>query len=141
MLLFKKPVLLCALFSFAACEYALGSPTAVSESTTTEAVHARATTKSAPATSSTGIYFITTEHITIAGHTDAYATVQPQTINIDIPTCIQTIAPDKNGFVPPGTCHAFYDYYPSFAAALVAAILFGIVTVAHISQATIYKKV
>ena len=101
----------------------------------------RASITIAPAAASTGIYFISTEHIIVAGHTDAYVTIQPQTINIEIPTCIQTITPDKNGHVPPGTCNAFYDYYPSFAAALIAAVLFGAVTVAHIAQAAFYKKV
>jgi hypothetical protein len=34
-----------------------------------------------------------------------------------------------------------YDYYPSFAAAVVFAILFGMLTLAHIAQAAVFKKV
>lgn len=92
-------------------------------------------------TSSSDIYFLTTNYITIAGETNAQVTIPGQTIAIAIPTCIQSITPDKNGYVPPGTCNALYDYYPSFAAAVVASVLFGILTVAHIFQAVKFKKV
>jgi len=85
--------------------------------------------------------FITTEQFTIPGQTDSYGTRHPQTIKIAVPTCIQTITPDKNGYVPPGTCGALYDYYPSFVAAVVASAVFGVLTIAHITQAAIFKKV
>ncbi|MCJ1432525.1 hypothetical protein MMC27_001882 [Xylographa pallens] len=61
-------------------------------------------------------------------------------LHLPTPTCIQTITPDANGYVPPGTCHALYKYYPSFAAAVVFSILFGALTLLHISQATIHQK-
>ena len=61
-------------------------------------------------------------------------------VSVSIPTCTMTSVPDKNGYVPPGTCHAYYDYYPSFNAALAFAILFGILTTLHITQAAFYKK-
>ncbi|PMD37550.1 hypothetical protein L207DRAFT_493027 [Hyaloscypha variabilis F] len=82
---------------------------------------------------------MTTDYITIPGVTNDHVTIAPQTLNIAVPTCIQTITPDKNGYVPPGTCNALYDYYPSFAAALVFSIFFGILTIAHISQAAFFK--
>ncbi|KAE9364408.1 RTA1 domain-containing protein [Stipitochalara longipes BDJ] len=82
---------------------------------------------------------MTTNYITIPGVTNDHVTLAPQTISVAIPTCIQTITPDKNGYVPPGTCNALYDYYPSFAAALVFSVLFGILTIAHISQAALFK--
>jgi len=85
--------------------------------------------------------FMTTNYITIPGITNDHVTRAPQTLSIAVPTCIQTITPDKNGYVPPGTCNALYDYYPSFTAALVFSILFGILTVAHISQAAFFKTV
>ena len=87
------------------------------------------------------IEFMTTNYITIPGVTNDHVTLAPQTISIAVPTCIQTITPDKNGYVPPGTCNALYDYYPSFTAALVFSILFGILTIAHISQAAFFKTV
>jgi len=84
---------------------------------------------------------MTTKYNTIPGVTNAHVTQAPKTITIALPTCVQTIVPDKNGYVPPGTCNALYNYYPSFAAAVLFSILFGMLTVGHISQAAIYKKV
>ncbi|MCJ1357595.1 MAG: hypothetical protein MMC33_007591 [Icmadophila ericetorum] len=83
--------------------------------------------------------------ITIRPHTP-YVPIHPThtQISLDLhlptPTCIQTIVPDKNGFVPPGTCSALYEFYPSFGAALLFSILFGALTIAHIAQAVHYKK-
>ncbi|KAJ7242162.1 RTA1 like protein-domain-containing protein [Mycena haematopus] len=79
--------------------------------------------------------FLTTKFITVAGHTNAHETVAGHTVTLVLPTCIQTEIPDKNGFVPPGTCHALYDFYPSFAAAVLFSLLFGVVTTLHITQA------
>ena len=64
-------------------------------------------------------------------------------IHLDLPsnTCHPTIAPDKNGFVPPTECNALYRFYPSFAAAVVFSLLFGVVTVVHFAQAAAYRKV
>jgi hypothetical protein len=98
------------------------------------------TASPSPTAAPTGV-FITTEHITIPGVTDDHVTIPAKTIDIAKPTCIHTITPDKNGYVPPGTCGALYDYYPSFAAALVFSVLFGILSVAHITQAAILKTV
>ncbi|MCJ1485727.1 hypothetical protein MMC06_005902 [Schaereria dolodes] len=56
------------------------------------------------------------------------------------PTCTQTITPDHNGYVPPGTCNALYRFYPSFAAALLFSLLFGATTLLHIGQAIASKK-
>lgn len=113
----------------------------ISTTTTTPTLAPRATTSSLIATTTSGFEFITTKYITIAGQTNDHVTLAPQTIALALPTCIQTITPDKNGYVPPGTCGALYDYYPSFAAAVVFAVLFGMLTVAHIAQAAVFKKV
>ncbi|KAI1775987.1 RTA1 like protein-domain-containing protein [Hypoxylon cercidicola] len=87
-----------------------------------------------------GVDFLTTQHVTINGFTNDHATVPAKTIDIVLPTCIQTIAPDQNGYVPPGTCNALWDYYPSFSAALVFTLLFGLLTLAHLYQAIAYRK-
>jgi len=87
------------------------------------------------------VEFMTTNYITIPGVTNDHVTLAPQTLSIAVATCIQTITPDKNGYVPPGTCNALYDYYPSFTASLAFSILFGILTIAHISQAAFFKTV
>ena len=108
---------------------------------TTPTIIPRATTSLSTATTTSAIEFMTTIYNVIPGQTNDHVTLAGQTIAIAVPTCIQTITPDKNGYVPPGTCGALYDYYPSFAAAVVFAILFGILTVAHIAQAAVFKKV
>jgi hypothetical protein len=94
-----------------------------------------------PTDSTSAIEFMTVDHITIPGVTNDHVTLAPQTISITIPTCIQTITPDKNGYVPPGTCNALYNYYPSFVAALIFSCFFGMLTVAHIWQAAYFKTV
>ena len=55
------------------------------------------------------------------------------------PTCI-SVPRDKNGYVPEYACGANYNYYPSFAAAIVFAVFFGITTFANFGQASYYKK-
>jgi RTA1 like protein len=55
------------------------------------------------------------------------------------PSCISAI-PGKNGYVPEWACNSNYSYDPSFAGALVFAILFGITTFTHIYQAVAYKR-
>ncbi|EED20995.1 RTA1 domain protein [Talaromyces stipitatus ATCC 10500] len=54
-------------------------------------------------------------------------------------SCTPTIAPDKNGYVPPTECNALYNYYPSFATAVAFSVLFGIILVTHIVQMFVYK--
>ncbi|KAJ5373913.1 hypothetical protein N7517_005919 [Penicillium concentricum] len=63
------------------------------------------------------------------------------TLSLDLPsnTCTPTIAPDKYGWVPPSECDALYLYYPSFGAAVAAAVIFGLLMMAHFVQATMYK--
>jgi hypothetical protein len=85
------------------------------------------------------VEFMTIEYITIPGVTNDHVTLAPHTISIVAPTCIQTITLDKNGYVPTETCNALYDYYPNFAAALALAALFGMLTIAHITQAAIFQ--
>ncbi|KAJ7510866.1 RTA1 domain-containing protein [Mycena galericulata] len=108
-----------------------GGPTATATSTPTPTL--------TPTAVPTG-EFLTTKFITVAGHTDAHATIAGHTVTLVLPTCIQTEIPDKNGFVPPGTCNALYDFYPSFAAAVLFSLLFGAVTALHIAQAVKYKN-
>jgi len=85
-------------------------------------------------------YISSTEHITITGVTNDHVTIPAKTIDIVIPTCVRTIEPDENGYLPPGTCGALWAYYPSFNAAVAFASLFGLLTGVHIWQAALYKK-
>lgn len=48
--------------------------------------------------------------------------------------------PDKNGHRPPGSCDAFYSYYPSFAAAVALTLCFAVVTAGHFFLAFYHKK-
>ncbi|KAH6995832.1 RTA1 like protein-domain-containing protein [Ilyonectria sp. MPI-CAGE-AT-0026] len=95
----------------------------------------KATTTAAP----TG-YYTTTQTVIIDGVTNSHVTIPAKTILLTLPTCHQTLKPDKNGYLPPGTCNAIWNYYPSFAAALVFAGLFATMTAVHIWQAARYKK-
>ena len=54
-------------------------------------------------------------------------------------SCIN-VTPGKDGYVPEWACNSNYNYFPSFAAALVFAIIFGITTFTHIYQAFYFKK-
>ena len=60
-------------------------------------------------------------------------------LNLPSPTCTQTIVPDKNGYVPPKTCNALYNFYPSFNAAVAMSIVFGILSFVHIVQAAMFR--
>jgi hypothetical protein len=85
--------------------------------------------------------FIGTQYITLPGETNAHFTRPAETITLAIPTCIATIVPDKNGYVPPGTCGSHFAYYPSFAAAVVTTVIFGVLTGVHIFLAAKWKAV
>ncbi|CAJ2504720.1 Uu.00g121140.m01.CDS01 [Anthostomella pinea] len=113
-------------------------PTYTSLPTTLLAQVARQAT--AAVTSAPTGTFISTQHITIGGVTNDYVTLAGSTIDLALPTCIQTITPDANGYLPPGTCNAIWDYYPSFSAAAAFAVIFGLLTALHIFQAIRYKK-
>jgi hypothetical protein len=96
------------------------------------------TTTTSPAPTGT---FTTTQHITIPGQTNDHVTIPGKTIDIAIPTCKPTITPDENGYVPPGECGAIWNYYPSFTGAVALAVIFFLLTAAHIFQAAYYNKV
>jgi hypothetical protein len=99
------------------------------------------TSAATSAPTSDSIYFLSTDYITISGFTNSHVTQPDKTVTLALPTCIQTIEPDANGHLPPGTCNALWNYYPSFGAALAFALLFGALIIAHIYQASRYKKV
>jgi len=55
-------------------------------------------------------------------------------------TCIN-VTPGPNGYVPEWACNAQWNYSPSFPAAVLFTVLFGLTLGAHIYQAILYKKV
>jgi hypothetical protein len=99
------------------------------------------TTDPSPTAAPTDIYFSTTIYRPIPGVTNDHVTIPQRTITLVLPTCSHTITPDKNGHVPPGTCGALYEYYPSFAAAVVFSLIFGALSIAHIFLAAKFKTV
>ncbi|KAI0126217.1 RTA1 domain-containing protein [Xylariales sp. AK1849] len=133
MMLVPWIVLLASSLVLAAPTAPLPTPTSLSprQATTTASIAASATP--------TGI-FTTTMHETVAGVTNDHVTLPGKTIDIAVPTCVRTITPDANGYVPPRTCGALWKYYPSFIAAVIFAVIFGGLTVLHIWQAAHYKK-
>lgn len=55
-------------------------------------------------------------------------------------TCIH-VKPGKDGYLPPEACNVLLAYVPSFGAAVLFCILFGLTLVAHIVQAFVFRKV
>lgn len=86
-------------------------------------------------------YYTSTQLVIIPGETNVAVTRAGNTITIAIPTCHQTAIPDNNGYIPPGTCGALWNYYPSFDAAAAFTALFIILLIVHIWQAIAYRKV
>ncbi|KAK0099487.1 hypothetical protein ONS95_004695 [Cadophora gregata] len=72
-------------------------------------------------------------------YTHSKFSLKSLSLNLPTPTCVQTIVPDKKGHVPPGTCNALWNYYPSFVAAVVTAGIFGAITLVHIAEAIYFK--
>lgn len=117
------------------------SPTSLTALQTLNERQALSTPAPSPTRAPANEYFLTTNYITIDGFTNAQVTNPPKTITLVLPTCSQTITPDKNGYVPPGTCGALYNYYPSFIAAIVVSVVFGMLSIGHIILAAKYKMV
>ncbi|KAJ5101777.1 hypothetical protein NUU61_003999 [Penicillium alfredii] len=55
------------------------------------------------------------------------------------PSCLH-VSPAKNGYLPPESCDAILYYVPSFGAAILFCVLYGITAVLHLAQAIVYKK-
>ncbi|KAF2642685.1 hypothetical protein P280DRAFT_540584 [Massarina eburnea CBS 473.64] len=51
-----------------------------------------------------------------------------------------TVVPGKYGYVPPNACNAYWAYSPSSSAAVAISTFFGIITVAHIALAIVFRK-
>jgi hypothetical protein len=58
----------------------------------------------------------------------------------DFPACT-TVTPGKYGEVPLDACNSNYNAIPEFIPALVVSIIFGTLTLIHIIEAWVYKKV
>ncbi|CZS90841.1 uncharacterized protein RCO7_06697 [Rhynchosporium graminicola] len=67
-------------------------------------------------------------------------TLKSLELNLPTPTCVQTIKPDRNGHVPPGTFNVLWSYYPGFIAAVVTASVFGLLTMLCIGEAVYFEN-
>lgn len=123
------------LFTTTALALALPSPTPTQPPTTLGRRSPEQTTDAVVS------YFVTTQSIIVDGVTNSHVTLPGKTIELTRTTCSQTAVPDRNGHVPPGSCNAIWDYYPSFVAAVVFVVVFGALMAVHVWQAVSYKKV
>ncbi|KAH8697919.1 RTA1 domain-containing protein [Talaromyces proteolyticus] len=93
----------------------------------------------APAPLSNGPRTTMRPTLTIRDDFDPHVSIPPLTLNLPSNTCFPTIAPDKNGYVPPTECNALYEYYPSFQAAVAFTVVFGALLMVHLAQAIALK--
>jgi hypothetical protein len=77
--------------------------------------------------------------MTLATVTSAVASTVSSTTSATA-TCI-TGVPGKYGYVNPSDCNSLWNFQPSYSAAIAFSVLFAIVTVAHLTQGILYKKV
>ena len=68
------------------------------------------------------------------------STQAPTITNSDSAPSCTTAVPGKYGYVPPDACNAQLSYAPSFSAAIAFSVLFGILTLAHLLLAIIFRK-
>jgi hypothetical protein len=67
-------------------------------------------------------------------------------LSLDLPpeTCTPGFSsyanPGLDGYVPADACNALWVYFPNFAVAVAFSILFGIITIAHLGQAVLYRN-
>lgn len=62
------------------------------------------------------------------------------TSSTSTPSCT-TAVPGKYGNVPFDACNSYYNFDPQFAPAVAVAVIFGILTIAHLVLAIVFKKV
>ncbi|KKY27425.1 putative rta1 domain protein [Diplodia seriata] len=61
------------------------------------------------------------------------------TTSTSTPSCTTAI-PGKYGNVPFDACNSYYNFDPQFAPAVAVAVIFGILTIAHLVLAIVFKK-
>jgi hypothetical protein len=74
----------------------------------------------------------------------AKPSIRSFSLNLPPQTCTPGFSsyatPGLDGYVPAEACNALWVYFPNFAAAVAFSILFGILTIAHLSQAVVYHN-
>ena len=76
--------------------------------------------------------------------TIAKPSIKSFSLDLPPPTCTPGFSayatPSVDGYVPAEACNALWAYFPNFAAAVAFSALFGILTIAHLCQAVIYRN-
>lgn len=71
-------------------------------------------------------------------------TIPSLTLDLPPETCTPGFSsyatPGLDGYVPADACNALWVYFPNFAAAVAFSILFGIITIAQLGQAILYRN-
>ena len=74
----------------------------------------------------------------------AEPSIPPLSLNLPPETCTPGFSsyatPGVDGHVPADACNALWVYFPNFAAAVAFSILFGVLTIAHLVQAIVYRN-
>jgi hypothetical protein len=70
--------------------------------------------------------------------------IPPVSLDLPLETCTPSYSayatPGLDGYVPAEACNALWPYFPKFAAAMAFSVLFGILTIAHLTQAIMYRN-
>ncbi|KNG46080.1 hypothetical protein TW65_07102 [Stemphylium lycopersici] len=76
--------------------------------------------------------------------TIAKPSIKSFSLDLPPPTCTPGFSayatPGVDGYVPGEACNALWAYFPNFAAAVAFSALFGILTIAHLCQAVMYRN-
>lgn len=67
------------------------------------------------------------------------STAPTSTSDAAVASCT-TAVPGKYGHVPTSACNSYYNFDPSFSAAVAVSVIFGLLTLAHFAEALIFKK-
>ena len=74
----------------------------------------------------------------------AAPSIPPVSLDLPTQTCTPGFSsyatPGIDGYVPADACNALWVYFPNFAAAVAFSILFGILTIVHLTQAVVYRN-
>ncbi|CAN9431593.1 unnamed protein product [Alternaria sp. RS040] len=74
----------------------------------------------------------------------AAPSIPPVSLDLPAQTCTPGFSayatPGIDGYVPADACNALWVYFPNFAAAVAFSVLFGILTIVHLTQAVVYRN-
>lgn len=81
---------------------------------------------------------LSTTHLKMATSTST-SSAPTSTSDASGPSCT-TAVPGKYGHVPITACNSYYNFDPSFGAAVAVSVIFGVLTLAHLAEAVVFRK-